>query len=163
MRPLDAVDVKLLKAIQADAKLTTKELAAKVGLSPSPVFGRLKQLEADGYIKGYIAVLDSAALGNGLTVFCNIRLQQHTKKNGREFMRAIGKLDEIVECYNTSGDFDFMMKVCVRDMQAYQDFVLNKLGEISCIGNLHSIFSIGEVKPFCGYPIAAARRGKPER
>lgn len=143
---LDEIDYKILDVLQHNSKTTTKELAAIVGLSPSPVFERQKRLERLGYIKKYIAVLDDRKLGNGITAFCNITLKQHDRQMGLDFVKQIQSLDEIVECYNTSGDYDFMVKILVRDMPTYQDFVLNKLGTIQSIGSLHSVFVMGEMK-----------------
>lgn len=153
MENLDHIDIKILRALQGDAKLTTKELAAIVNLSPTPVFERQRRLEREGYIKKYIAVLDPKKLGNGFIVLCNIRLKQHNKDYGKQFMEAVTHIDEVTDCYNTSGEYDFMMKLYVKDMEHYQDFVLNTLGDIDCIGSLHSIFVIGEVKSAQGIPI----------
>ncbi len=146
MQQLDETDIKILKSLQRNAKLTTKELAEIVNLSPTPVFERQKRLEREGYIKNYVAVVDPKKAGNGFIVLCNIRLKQHNKDYGLQFMKAIEEIDEITDCYNTSGDYDFMIKIYVRDMDHYQDFVLNTLGVIDSIGSLHSIFVIGEIK-----------------
>lgn len=153
MEKLDAIDIQILRELQGNGKLTTKELAAIVNLSATPVFERQKRLEREGYIKKYTVVLDAEKLGNGFVVFCNIRLKQHSREYGRQFMEAISSIKEITECYNTSGDYDFMMKIYVRDMKHYQDFILNTLGVIDSIGSLHSIFAIGEIKPFGGIPL----------
>ncbi len=153
MERLDATDISILKALQNNAKLTTKELAEKVNLSPTPVFERQKRLEREGYIKRYTAELDAEKLGCNLIVFCSIKLKQHTREYGFQFMEAINQIRTITNCYNISGDYDFMMKIYVRDMKHYQDFVLNTLGEIDCIGSLHSIFVIGEVKNSRAIPI----------
>lgn len=146
MDTLDDIDIRILRELQRDCKLTTKELAAKVNLSPSPTFERQKRLEREGYIERYVAVVNPEKLGNSLIVLCNIRLKKHGKEIGQEFMSVIQGIEEVTECYNTSGDYDFMMKIYVRDMKHYQDFVLNTLGVIDSIGQLHSIFVIGEVK-----------------
>lgn len=143
---LDQIDIKILRELQKNGKLTTKELAAAVNLSPSPAFERQKRLEREGYIERYAAVINPEKVGRGFVVFCNIRLKKHGKAIGEEFMAAVQDIDEVAECYNTSGDFDFMMKVYVRDMPHYRDFVLNTLGVIDSIGQLQSIFVIGEVK-----------------
>ena len=153
MEKLDATDIKVLKILQDNAKLTTKEIAEMVNLSPTPVFERQRRLERDGYIKRYTAELDPEKLGCNLIVFCSIKLKQHTRKNGASFMKAIDKIETITNCYNISGDYDFMMKIYVQNMKHYQDFVLNTLGEIDCIGSLHSIFVIGEVKYSRAIPI----------
>lgn len=153
MEKLDATDIKILGVLQKDSKLTTKEIAKLVNLSPTPVFERQKRLEREGYIKRYTAELDPEKLGCSLIVFCSIKLKQHTKENGFQFMEAINQIDTITNCYNISGDYDFMLKIYVRDMKHYQDFVLNTLGEIDAIGSLHSTFVIGEVKNTNSIPI----------
>lgn len=136
---LDEIDIRILKELQRDSHQTVKELAAKVNLSPSPTFERQKRLEREGYIERYMAVVNPAKAGNGMMVLCNIRLKQHNQKNNRDFLDAVQTIDEITECYNTSGDFDFQIKVYVRDMNDYQKFILEKLGNIDCIGYLHSV------------------------
>ena len=143
---LDETDIKILKLLQSNSKITTKELAVAVNLSPTPVFERQKRLEQEGYIKKYVAVLDAKKLDNSLLVFCNVRLKQHGGGYGRHFMEAVENIKEVVECYNITGEYDFLMKIYVRDMPHYQDFVLNTLGNIESFGSLYSIFVIAEVK-----------------
>lgn len=150
---LDRIDISILRELQKDAKLTTKELAAKVNLSLSPVFERQKRLEREGYIKRYTAVVDPLKVGNGIMVLCNVRLRQHSKEYSRQFTSAISRMDEVVECFNTSGDYDYMLKIYARSMPHYQDIVLGTLGELDCIGSLHSIFVIGEVKNTYSIPM----------
>lgn len=146
MEKLDRKDLQLLKLLQEDAKLTVKELAKAVNLSPSPVFERVKRLEQEGYIKKYRAILNAEKLNKGFIVFCQIKLKQHERSVGNDFVRDIKALDEIVECYNISGDFDFLLKVQVMDMKHYQDFVYNKLGSLDSIGGTHSTFAMAEIK-----------------
>ncbi|NMH86050.1 Lrp/AsnC family transcriptional regulator [Flavivirga algicola] len=143
---LDKIDLRILNILQHNSNLTTKELAAKVNLSTTPVFERVKKLEKEGYIKKYKAVLDAEKLDRGLMVFCNIRLKEHTRKIGNQFVKDILSLDEVTECYNISGDYDFLLKVLVKDMKHYQNFVLNHLGELQNIGSAHSTFVMGEIK-----------------
>lgn len=143
---LDKIDLQLLRLLASDAKITTKELATKVNLSPSPVFERVKRLEAGGFIKGYIALINAEKLNYGLIVFCNIKLKHHGKSIGHEFVTDIMRLDEVIECYNISGDYDFLLKVYARDMKHYQDFVFNKLGSVTSIGSTHSTFVMCENK-----------------
>ena len=104
---LDRTDILILRELQRDAKQTTKELAAKVNLSPTPVFERQKRLEREGYIRKYVAVVDPIMVGNGITVICNVRLKYHSKEFSRHFTSVISEIDEVVECYNTSGDYDY--------------------------------------------------------
>ena len=153
METLDKIDILILRELQKDAKLTTKELAAKVNLSPSPVFERQKRLEREGYIKKYIAVVDPIKTGNGIMVLCNVRLKHHSKEFSQRFTSVISQIDEVVECFNTSGDYDYQLKIYARNMRDYQEFVLDTLGDLDCIGSLHSIFVIGEVKNTLSVPL----------
>ncbi|PRY52605.1 Lrp/AsnC family leucine-responsive transcriptional regulator/Lrp/AsnC family transcriptional regulator [Arcticibacter pallidicorallinus] len=146
MNELDETDIQLLKSLGENSNLTTKELAAKVNLSSSPVFERVKRLEGNGYIQKYIALIDAEKLNYGLIVFCNIKLKQHDKTVGRQFVNDILQLKEVVECYNISGDYDFLLKVYAKDMKHYQDFVFNKLGSVRSIGSTHSTFVMCENK-----------------
>ncbi|MBO7427819.1 MAG: Lrp/AsnC family transcriptional regulator [Paludibacteraceae bacterium] len=143
---LDDIDIQILKVLQNNCKLTTKELAAHVHLSPTPVFERVKRMEKEGIIRQYSAILNNELLDNGFCVFCNIRLKKHSKEYILHFIDAIQKIDEIVECYNISGDYDFMLKILVSGMSHYQEFVQNKLGVIESIGSLHSLFVLKEMK-----------------
>ncbi|WP_442591767.1 Lrp/AsnC family transcriptional regulator [Pedobacter sp. AW31-3R] len=146
MNELDETDLLLLKILGDNSNQTTKELARQVNLSPSPVFERVKRLESNGYIKKYIAVLDAEKFNQGFIVFCNIKLKQHDKKIGHHFVADIMNIEEVVECYNISGDYDFILKVYARDMKHYQDFVFNKLGSVESIGSTHSTFVMAEIK-----------------
>ena len=151
---LDETDRKILRILQRNSYLTVKELAAKLHLSTSPTFERQKRLERDGYIERYMAVVNPHKVGNGIMVLCNIRLKQHSQELIQEFMNVVQNLEEITECYNTSGDYDFLIKVYAHDMKSYQQFMLNTLGTINCIGSLHSIFIIDETKNTHGVPIS---------
>ncbi len=146
MEKLDDKDLQLLRLLQKNAKLTVKELAKEVNLSTSPVFERVKRLEQDGFVKRYAAVLDAEKLNRGFTVFCQIKLKIHDRSVGYDFVKEILEIEEVAECYNISGDFDFLLKVQVRDMKHYQDFVFNKLGSVDSIGSTHSTFVMAEVK-----------------
>ena len=151
---LDETDRKILRILQRNSDLTVKELAAKLHLSTSPTFERQKRLERDGYIERYMAVVNPHKVGNGIMVLCNIRLKQHSQELIQEFMNVVQNLEEITECYNTSGDYDFLIKVYAHDMKSYQQFMLNTLGTINCIGSLHSIFVIDETKNTHAVPIS---------
>ena len=150
---LDRTDILILRELQKDAKRTTKELAAKINLSVSPTFERQKRLERDGYIQRYVAVVDPIKVGNGIMVLCNVRLKHHSKEFSRQFTSVIAGIDEVMECFNTSGDYDYMLKIYARDMRHYQEFILGTLGDLDCIGSLHSIFVIGEVKNTMAVPL----------
>lgn len=146
MEQLDETDLKLLKILGDNSSHTVKELAAQVNLSASPVVQRVKRLENSGYIKKYIALLDPGKFSQGFIVFCNIKLKQHDRNIGHRFVEDVLKIDEVVECYNISGDYDFIMKVFAKDMKHYQDFVFNKLGSVESIGSTHSTFVMAEIK-----------------
>lgn len=151
---LDETDARILKLLQHDSRMTVKELASRVHLSPSPTFERQKRLEREGYIKRYSAVVDHHKLGHDVIVLCNIRLKQHTHDLIQQFMDTVQQIDQITECYNTTGDYDFQIKVYAHDMKDYQDFMLNTLGNIDCIGSLHSVIVIGEIKDSHSIPVS---------
>ena len=150
---LDETDLQILKTLQRNAKLTTKELADAVHLTPTPVFERQKRLEKKGYIKKYVAVLDPEKLGQGLQVFCKVKLQQINHEIADAFVRRIQRIPEVTECYNTSGSYDYLLKVRARDMKQYQEFVLTKLGDIDHDGAIESTFVMSEVKQTYGINI----------
>lgn len=146
MENIDATDLAILNQLQNNSNINIKELASKINLTPTPVYERIKRLERDGYIMKYVALLDKQKLKKGMTVFCNVRLKEHAKNVGANFVKDIVALPEIIECYNIAGDYDFMLKILVEDMSSYQDFVMNKLSTIENIGNTQSVFVMGEIK-----------------
>jgi len=143
---LDSTDLQILKTLQKNAKLTTKELADAVHLTPTPVFERQKRLERQGYIKKYVAVLDPEKLDQSLLVFCKVKLKQINHEIADAFTRRIQHIPEVTECYNTSGSYDYLLKVRARNMKQYQEFVLNKLGDIENVSSIESTFVMSEVK-----------------
>ena len=147
---LDETDRQTLKTLQKNAKLTTKELADAVNLTPTPVFERQKRLERRGYIRKYVAVLDPERLGLGLLVFCKVKLKQINHEIADSFVRQIQHLPEVSECYNTSGAYDYLLKVRARDMKHYQEFILHKLGEIENLASIESTFVMSVVKQDSG-------------
>ena len=146
MDTLDQTDLKILRILQQNARLTNKELAAQVNLSTTPVFERLKRLERNGYIKKYVAVLDAEKLNRGFIVFCNVKMRRLSKEIARDFMERMLYIPEVTECYNISGQFDYMLKIHAPDMRYYQEFVLNQLGTIENLGSLESTFVMDTVK-----------------
>lgn len=143
---LDSTDIKILRYLQEDAKLTTKQLAAKVNLSTTPVFERLKRLEGEGYIKKYVAVLDAEKLNLGFMVLCSVKLKQMSKKIADDFELVIRDIPQVTACYNISGDFDYLLQIHAPDMKYYNDLVINTLGTIESIGYINSIFVMKEIK-----------------
>lgn len=150
---LDQIDLQILKTLQRNAKLTTKELADIVHLTSTPVFERQKRLERLGYIKKYVAVLDPEKLDRGLLVFCKVKLKQINSEIANSFVRRIQYIPEVTECYNTSGTYDYLLKVRARDMKQYQEFLLTKLGDIDSVAAIESMFVMSEVKQYYGINI----------
>jgi DNA-binding Lrp family transcriptional regulator len=143
---IDEKDLLILRLLQDDARISVKEIAEKVHLSPTPVHERLKRLEQNGVIRQYVAVLDAAKLGRSLMVICYVSLRTHNKKAGASFIQGIMDMPEVVECLTISGQFDFMLKVLVADMNAYYNFHVNQLSAMENVGNVQSSFVMGVVK-----------------
>ena len=143
---LDKIDISILKALQQNARITNKELAAKVHLSPSPVYERLKRLESEGYIERYTAVLNAEKLNLGFIVFCSVKLQRLNTEIADDFVAKIKEIPEVTECYNVSGEFDYLLKIHAPDMQYYNQFILNVLGRIESLGSIQSSFVMNPVK-----------------
>lgn len=145
-KELDDVDYSILRALKANARLSIRELAAKVHRSPTPVFERMRRLETEGVIKSYSAVIDMEKLGRGFVVFCNVSLKHINTSIHVDFARMVNEMSEVVECYNVSGSFDYMLKVQVPDMKAYRKFVTDRLGNIDILESVHSVFVMETVK-----------------
>ena len=143
---LDEKDRAILRLLQENAKATVREIAAKVHLSATPVHERIKRLEDTGVISQYAALVNPAKVKKGLMVICYVSLKEHNKKSGSKFVRTMHELQEVVECYNISGEYDFMLKVVVENMDAYYDFHVNKLGQVENLGRLQSTFVMGVIK-----------------
>ena len=150
MVTLDKVDLEILRTLQDDGRLTMRELASRVSLSSTPVFERLKRLEANGYIMKYMAVLDAEKLHRGFTVFCNVKLRRLNTEIAMDFTERIMNIPEVTECYNTSGNFDYMLKINASDMKTYQEFLINTLGTINSLGSIESTFVMDTVKHVYG-------------
>jgi len=136
----------ILRLLQQNAKITVREIAGKIHLSTTPVHERIKRMEDAGVITQYAALVNHAKVNKGLMVICYISLKEHSKKSGAKFIKAINELNEVIECYNISGEFDFMLKVVAESMDAYYDFHVNKLGQLENIGHMQSTFVMGVLK-----------------
>lgn len=143
---LDDIDIKILKELQKDSRLTNKELAARIHLSTTPTFERHRRLEKEGYIKMYTTIVDADKIDRGFTVFCNVSLKQINRMLTEEFRKQVDLWEEVTECYNVSGDSDFVMKVSVSGMKEYQTFILNKVGVLDYVGRIQSIFVLETLK-----------------
>src|SRR6188474_208691 len=143
---LDEKDIAILKLLQLNARITVKEISDKVNLSTTPVYERIKWMEETGVIRQYATLVDPAKLNKHLMVIVYVSLKQHNNTAGSKFVKAINDMNEVLECYSISGEFDFMLKVVVEDMNVYYDFHVNRLSEIENIGNVQSVFVMGVVK-----------------
>ena len=143
---LDSIDIDILRCLQENARLTTKELAARVNLTTTPVFERLKRLERGGFIKKYVAVLDAEKLNMGFVVFCSVKLKQMNREVAQAFISVIKDIPQVVECYNISGEYDYMLKIHSPNMKYYNEFIINVLGTIDAIGSILSSFVMDEIK-----------------
>lgn len=144
--PLDSKDLAILRLLQENARITVKEISDKVHLSTTPVHERIKRMEESGVIKQYATLVDHTKVKKGLMVICYVSLKQHSKNAGDKFIKTIHELNEVIECFNISGEFDFMLKVVAEDMNAYYDFHVNRLSQIENIGNVQSVFVMGVIK-----------------
>jgi DNA-binding Lrp family transcriptional regulator len=143
---LDKTDISILRLLQQNARMTVKEIADHVHLSTTPVHERIKWLERSGIIKQYAALIDQTKVKKGLMVICYVSLKAHSKTAGAKFIKHINELNEVIECYNISGEFDFMLKVVAENMDTYYDFHVNKLSQSENIGNVQSVFVMGILK-----------------
>ncbi|NBW27058.1 MAG: Lrp/AsnC family transcriptional regulator [Flavobacteriaceae bacterium] len=143
---MDSIDKKLLFLLQKDSKKTTKELSVKLNLSVTAVYERIKKLEREGIIQNYVALINRSKVNKGFVVFCHIKLIQHTREFLTKFESQVVKLSEILECHHVSGDYDYILKIAVRDMDEYREFLVTKLTTLDHIGSTHSSFMISEVK-----------------
>lgn len=150
---LDETDIRILRCLQQNARLTIKEIASEVMLSTTPVFERIKRMEREGYIKRYATILDAEKLHKGFIVFCSVKLKPLNKLVAQEFCETIRGISEVTECYNISGRYDYLLKVHAPDMKYYQEFVLNVLGQLSMLSSLESTFVMEEIKNDFGVAI----------
>jgi Lrp/AsnC family leucine-responsive transcriptional regulator len=143
---LDNIDKKLINLLQQDSKQTTKQLSLQLNLSVTAVYERVKKLENQNIIEKYVAIINKNKIERSFLVFCHIKLMQHSKEYVTTFEREVLKLEEVSECFHVSGDYDYILKVFVKDMDAYRNFMLTKLTAIKYIGSTHTTFTIEQVK-----------------
>lgn len=150
---LDRIDIALLKILQKDCKLTNKELSGKLNLSVTAVYERIKKLEREKLIQNYVALLDTEKLDRNFIVLCQVRLERHSREFWGKFEEDVLKLEEVTECLHISGDYDYILKVRVKDMTAFRVFLGEKLTTLEHIGSTHSTFVINEVKTTTAIPV----------
>ena len=150
---MDAIDKKILMLLQQNAKLNTKEIATKIGLTLTPTYERIKKIEESGYIKSYRAVLDRKKINKNTLVYCQVVLFKHQKKLIEDFTHEVLSYPEVLECHHVSGNFDFLLKVLVQDMDEFQEFINNKLSVVDYISTIHSSFVMKALKEDTPYKL----------
>ena len=149
----DEADRRILRALQQDGRITVQELAEKVGLSASPCLRRLRRLERDGVISGYSADIDQKSVGLPVSVFISIKLERQSARNLDVFGAAVGRWPEVMECYLMTGQFDFLLRIVCKDLEAYEHFLREKLTQLEGVASIESSFSLGAVKFSRALPI----------
>lgn len=142
----DPIDKKLLELLQMNSKRTNKELSNILNLSVTAVYERIRKLEKEGVIAKYVALVQKEMANKNFVAFCHVKLVQHTQDYIIKFEKEVANLAEVMECHHISGDYDYLLKVIVSDMEAFREFMVNKLSSINHIGSTHSMFVINEVK-----------------
>ena len=146
MLKIDDIDKKILEILQSDSNQSIKQIAQQLHLTNTPVHERIKKLEKSGTIEKYKAIVNPKLIGKELMIFTNISLKEHTKPYLLNFESKVQNLKEVIECHHLSGEHDYLLKVLVKNMDDYRDFLTNKLAKIANIGNVHSSFVVGEIK-----------------
>ena len=149
----DATDMRILKLLQLNGKLSAKEIAAKIDLTVTPTYERMKKIERSGIIKSVVALLDREQLQTKTIVFCNVSLQVHSLRVIQNFEKSVKKMAEVMECYHITGNYDYLLKVAVKDMNEYQHFLTQKLAIIENIAQVHSNFVMTDVKYSTAYDL----------
>lgn len=143
---LDHIDVRILELLQEDGKMKIKDIAASLEMSNTPIYERIKRMEREGYIKGYSTILDKNKLGFSIVAFVSVTLDRHSSDAMKAFKASIDEMHEIVECYQIAGLFDFLLKIVVKDMPGYQEFITERLSSIKVVGKVQSSFVMNEIK-----------------
>lgn len=159
MQNIDAIDQEILGYLQQDAKINIKELADKLKMTKTPVYERIKRLEKDGYISGYVALLDKKKLKLPLIVFCEVSLVSQQSEVIDTFSNAIKDIPEIVECYLLGGVFDYLIKVVVADLDSYYTFASRYLASLPNVSKIQSLFVLNEIKYSTALPLNTSANG----
>jgi DNA-binding Lrp family transcriptional regulator len=152
--PLDSTDVRILRQVQESARISNIDLAAAVGLSPSPCLRRLKRLEHDGIIKGYMTLVDQTAVGLPVNVFVSVTLKEQSESALEEFERRVQALPQVMECYLMTGTSDYLLRVVTSDLAAYERFLKEHLTRIRAIASIQSSFALKQVSHRTALPLA---------
>lgn len=150
---LDSVDKKIIQILQEEGRLANNELARRIGLTTTPTLERVKRLEREGVIEGYAARINKEAVERGLTVFVTVTLSVHQLNLLEEFIKAVQDIPEILACYNTTGDGDFLLQVVVKDTKHYEQFMRNKLTTLPDVQRLHTSIVLNTIKEQSNIPV----------
>ncbi|MBM3554528.1 MAG: Lrp/AsnC family transcriptional regulator [Alphaproteobacteria bacterium] len=150
---MDAKDRQILRALQREGRLSNQDLAAEVNLSPSPCLRRVRLLEERGVIRGYTALVEPRACGLNLTAFVRIVLQRHEKDTVSKFEASLAAIDEILECHLLTGEADYLLRVVVEDLEAYESFVRNRLHALPGVASINTSFVYGTIKETRLFPL----------
>lgn len=150
---LDAIDRRILAALQADGRLSNVDLAEKIGLSPSPCLRRVNRLEREGYVEGYRAMLGRRRIGLGLTVFVGVKIDGHADDRATTFEQEVVACPEVVSCHMVAGDADYLLEVTVPDLDAYQRFLVGKLLNLPLVREVKSTIAIQTLKAGGALPL----------
>ena len=153
MLKLDAIDRKILAALQDDGRLSNVELAERVGLSPSPCLRRVRQLEHAGMIIRYVALLDQRAVGLPASVFISVKLERQQEDDLDAFEAEVSRYPEVLECYLMTGTRDYLLRVATRDLSAYEQFLKTKLTRLDNVASIESSFALKQVKYTSSLPL----------
>jgi Lrp/AsnC family leucine-responsive transcriptional regulator len=151
---LDEIDCKIVAALQADGRMSMQDLAAHVGLSPSPCARRVRLLEDAGVITSYVAVVDQAKVGLPISVFASVKLERQREEELDRFSAAVSRWPEVADCYLMTGQRDYLLRIVVRDLAAYEMFLKTKLTRLDGVASIESSFALGQVKRSNALPIA---------
>lgn len=144
--PIDPMDIRILNLLQKDSSLSVKDIAAKVGLSQSPTYERMKKLKADGFIEKYVALVNREKLGKHLMVICTVTLKEQSIEALKNFQQEIVKFDQVLEVMCIAGSSDYLLKIAIEDVNTYHNFVVEKISSIANISNVSSSFVLKEIK-----------------
>src|SRR5690606_19947517 len=150
---LDQIDLKLIEFLQKNCKQTTKELADQLGLSTTAVYERVKKLEKQHIITDYVAIINKDKINRSFIVISHIKIKSHSKDAILKFEKKVNQIPEVLECFHVSGEYDYILKIGVQDMEAYREFMLSKLTTMEEVQSTHSTFVIKEVKNLKTYNI----------
>ena len=154
---LSAIDARILAALQQDGRTTNQTLADGIGMSASPCWRRVRQLEEHKVIQGYRAVLDRRKIGLGVLVFVRVTIDRHSEVEARKFEQEVMALEDVVACYSIGGDADFLLQVVSRDLDTFADFAMSVIRRLTGIKEMQSMFVLKEIKPFVSFPVKSAQ------